>query len=229
MHAPHPAGLALLAVGALTTGALAGDATWPFDLETTGGDVVWTSSTPIDAGAGRYRFEYLIQMAEADGTVSGFPIGTIDILEMIPPEVLSDVGYAQGPAPVVVWNSSIAAPEPPDSPAVTADVQIFVDAAGFAHMSMTNVELGTTMVDVGPPFGVVSVTATRIQMAGSIFADAIEITSDLNDDCVVDTADLGVLIAQFGTDAEQSDLNDDNVVDTADLGLLISEFGAVCE
>ncbi len=220
---------ALLAIGCIASDSQGADATWPFDLETTGQDVVWTSTTPIDTTAGRYRFEYLITMAEADGTVGGFPIGTIDILEMLPPEQVSDVGYAQGPAPVVVWNSSIVAPEPPDSPAVTADVQIFVDAAGFAHMSMTNVVLGTTAIDVGPPFGLVSVTATRIQMSGSIFADAIEITSDLNDDCVVDTADLGLLIAQFGSDAEQSDINDDDIVDTADLGLLISEFGSVCE
>ncbi len=221
-----------LALTSITCGAsavLAGsDAVWPFDLETTGGDVTWDSDSPIDATAGRYRFEYLITMAEADGTVGGFPIGTIDILDMLPPELISDVGYAQGPAPVIVWNSHIDAPEPPASPAVSADIQITVDASGFAHMSMTNVTLGTTMVDIGPPFGVVSVTATRIQMSGQIFADAYELTSDLNGDCVVDTADLGLMIAQFGSDDEQGDINDDDVVDTADLGILISQFGDVC-
>lgn len=224
-----------LAVTATTTlgccfgDALAGsDAVWPFDLETTGNDVTWDSDSPIDPAAGRYRFEYVITMAEADGTVGGFPIGTIDILDLIPPEMLSDVGFAQGPAPVVVWNSHIDAPEPPNSPAVSADIQISVDAAGFAHMSMTNVTLGTTMIDVGPPFGVVAVTATRVQMSGQVFADAIEITSDLNGDCVVDAADLGLMIAQFGTDDEQGDINDDDIVDAADLGILIGEFGDAC-
>jgi len=221
--------LAACAMSACSAAALAGaDAVWPFDLETTGDDVTWDSDTPIDANAGRYRFEYIITMAEADGTVSGFPIGTIDILEMIPPEMLSDVGYAQGPAPVIVWNSHIDAPEPPDSPAVSADIQITVDANGFAHMSMTNVTLGTTMIDVGPPFGVVAVTATRIQMAGTVTAETHAFASDLNGDCVVDTADLGLIIAQFGTDNEQGDINDDDVVDTADLGLLISQFGLTC-
>ncbi len=52
--------------------------------------------------------------------------------------------------------------------------------------------------------------------------------SDLNGDGVVDTADLGALIAQFGTPGTGADLNNDNIVDTADLGILIGEFGAIC-
>ena len=51
---------------------------------------------------------------------------------------------------------------------------------------------------------------------------------DLNDDSVVDTADLGILIAQFGTSGPAADLNDDGVVDTADLGILIAAFGQPC-
>ena len=52
--------------------------------------------------------------------------------------------------------------------------------------------------------------------------------ADLNDDGVVDTADLGILIGQFGTAGPAADINGDGVVDTADLGLLIGAFGAVC-
>jgi len=213
----------------LSTRALAGtDVTWPFSLETSGQDVSWVSTSAVDPAATRYRFEYVITMAEADGLVGGLPVGPIDILGMIPPEQLNDVGYALGPAPVLVWDSGIVAPGPPESPAVTADVRITVDAAGFAHMSMTNVALGTTMIDLGPPFGVVPVTATRIQMSGDVLASAITLSGDLNNDCVVDTADLGQLIAQFGSNNEQGDINDDNVVDTADLGLLIGQFGLSC-
>jgi len=58
--------------------------------------------------------------------------------------------------------------------------------------------------------------------------DAITpLAGDINGDCIVDTADLGALIAQFGT-AGAADLNNDDVVDTADLGLLISAFGQTC-
>ena len=49
--------------------------------------------------------------------------------------------------------------------------------------------------------------------------------ADLNADGVVDTADLGTLIAQFGTPGSGADINNDGTVDTADLGILIAAFG----
>ncbi len=52
--------------------------------------------------------------------------------------------------------------------------------------------------------------------------------ADINDDNVVDTADLGALIAQFGTVGPSANLNGDDIVDTADLGILIAAFGSAC-
>jgi hypothetical protein len=49
---------------------------------------------------------------------------------------------------------------------------------------------------------------------------------DLNGDGAVDTADLGLLIGNFGSNNPATDINQDGIVDTADLGLLISNFGA---
>lgn len=49
---------------------------------------------------------------------------------------------------------------------------------------------------------------------------------DLNGDGIVDTADLGVLLSNFGTANQAADLNNDGIVDTADLGLLLANFGA---
>jgi len=54
------------------------------------------------------------------------------------------------------------------------------------------------------------------------------IAADINDDGLVDTADLGLLISAFGSGDSSVDLNNDGIVDTADLGLLIAEFGAAC-
>ena len=51
---------------------------------------------------------------------------------------------------------------------------------------------------------------------------------DLNGDGIVDTADLGVLLGQFGTANSLADINGDGVVDTADLGILIGAFGTSC-
>lgn len=47
--------------------------------------------------------------------------------------------------------------------------------------------------------------------------------ADLNDDDVVDGADLGILLGAWGTDGV-GDLNDDGAVDGADLGVLLGEW-----
>ena len=55
-----------------------------------------------------------------------------------------------------------------------------------------------------------------------------ECVGDINGDGTIDTADLGVLISNFGQLSIQADLNGDGIVDTADLGLLIGVFGLDC-
>jgi len=53
--------------------------------------------------------------------------------------------------------------------------------------------------------------------------------SDINNDNVTDTADLGIVIAQFGVPGNSdADINGDGVVDTADLGIVIATFGVQC-
>ena len=53
------------------------------------------------------------------------------------------------------------------------------------------------------------------------------LVGDLNNDGVVDTADLGILIGAFGTADPIADINGDGIVDTADLGILIAAFGSM--
>lgn len=50
-------------------------------------------------------------------------------------------------------------------------------------------------------------------------------SGDLNGDCAVGGADLGVLLAAWGTGDCVADLNSDGVVDGADLGSLLSQWG----
>jgi len=52
--------------------------------------------------------------------------------------------------------------------------------------------------------------------------------TDLNGDGVTDSADLGILIANFDTRNPDLDLNGDKQIDTADLGILIANFGQPC-
>ncbi|MCB9848620.1 MAG: hypothetical protein H6814_09425 [Phycisphaeraceae bacterium] len=51
------------------------------------------------------------------------------------------------------------------------------------------------------------------------------VVADLNNDGVVDTADLGQMLGAFGTSSRIADINGDCEVDTADLGILLSNFG----
>ncbi|MCB9837759.1 MAG: hypothetical protein H6813_00330 [Phycisphaeraceae bacterium] len=63
---------------------------------------------------------------------------------------------------------------------------------------------------------------------GSSMADATaRCVGDLNGDLVVDTADLGILLSQFGMSGS-ADLNNDGAVDTADLGILLAQFNTTC-
>ncbi len=65
--------------------------------------------------------------------------------------------------------------------------------------------------------------------AGAAYiTDTFYCPSDLNNDGVIDTADLGILIGAFGSNGPQGDINCDVSVDTADLGILIGEFGSAC-
>ena len=54
------------------------------------------------------------------------------------------------------------------------------------------------------------------------------INGDLNEDGIVDTADLGGLVGSFGGGGPFGDLNGDGTVDTADLGILLGVFGQGC-
>jgi hypothetical protein len=47
---------------------------------------------------------------------------------------------------------------------------------------------------------------------------------DLDGSGVVDGADFGLLLAEFGTNDAAADLNDDGIVDGADVGLLLANW-----
>ncbi len=73
----------------------------------------------------------------------------------------------------------------------------------------------------GPRLASADVTSLRYDIEIRLVREI----ADLNTDGVIDTADLGLLIANFGLQGTNFDLNADGIIDTADLGLLISVFG----
>lgn len=57
---------------------------------------------------------------------------------------------------------------------------------------------------------------------GDGFGNACD--ADLNDDCVVNAADLGLFRSEFFTADPEADLNSDGVVNAVDLGILRGLF-----
>ena len=58
--------------------------------------------------------------------------------------------------------------------------------------------------------------------------DEPELPGDFNGDCVVDGADFGDLLSQWGNANSPADLNGNGTVDGADVGLLLALFGDTC-
>jgi len=89
----------------------------------------------------------------------------------------------------------------------------------------SSVAIGHLNADGNPDLAV----ANRISDNVSVLLNQCPVATspaDLNGDGVVDGADLGLLLGQWGTDGP-ADLNNDGVVDGADLGLLLGAWGPV--
>jgi len=116
------------------------------------------------------------------------------------------------------------------------DITVFQDGAAIFTGHNAAAELFDLGESATPPSGIDLINLANFQTdpgaGGDVIFDnfALWITcpEDLNNDGTIDTADLGLLIGQFGTAGPEADLNGDGVVDTADLGLLIGQFGATC-
>jgi hypothetical protein len=204
-----------------------GGETWSFDLTTTGNDVFWTSPTAVDNDAPRYEGTYEITLVEVTGTWMGFPIGPIDVTDEIPEEDRTGTDIADGPPPIVLLDDSLVYPDPLEDPSLAADVLIYLDADGFGQMEITDVFLGT--VEVDSDFGTITIQITSVRVAGTVSVKPLGPLGDLNNDGVVDGADLLILLSAWGEcddpDECPADLNEDGVVDGGDLLILLSNWG----
>jgi hypothetical protein len=219
------ASVALAAASAASAGTTE---TWNFDLSTGGEDVFWMSPTAVDPAAFRYDASFEITTVEATVSFLGSPI-TVDVTNDIDPMLRMGMASAAGPAPIVIVDQFIASPPPPETPSVSGNIRIELDAAGFGMASATNVMLGTVTQNI-PPFGEVTVPLTNIRFAGTIEVTAVLTPpQDLDGDGVVGASDLAQLIGSWGAcDPElpcPADFDGDGEVGASDLAALIGQWG----
>ena len=115
----------------------------------------------------------------------------------------------------------------------TANLASFIDATNngatgtFAGFPLTqDLVAGTTYYICVGQYS----TTTTVTVAGSLNISGPEgnpCDGDFNGDGVRDGADLGALLAAWGTSG--ADLNGDGLTDGADLGALLAVFGTACQ
>jgi hypothetical protein len=184
--------LAAVAVAALASSpALADDtATWPFDITTHGEDVHWVSPSAINNTGDFYVVTNHTTQVVVTVKYLYFNFD-VDITDQIPPEYLNGTITLQGPPPIVAVNQNIVYPLPPDPPSVKAHMVIGLNAGGYGFADVTNIYFGQAKVDLGPPWGIVTVDIKAIRMVGSVTATAYMYRAgDTNCDGAVDGGDI---------------------------------------
>jgi hypothetical protein len=102
-----------------------------------------------------------------------------------------------GPAPIVFVDSAIAYPEPPEDPGIAGVLEIGINGSGFGYASFTDVTLGDLTVDLGSPFGTVTVELTSVRIVGDVTVEPILLPEDLTGDGAVNTDDLFQLLGAW--------------------------------
>ena len=131
--------------------------------------------------------------------------------------------------PMFEWNASLFA----DEYTIEISTDPLFNSIEYAQAGITSTG-HIVPLSVLPPCEIYYARITASNAFGQTIATVdpcpftMTLSADLNDDGVVDTADLGGLVGSFGSSGSFGDINGDGVVDTADLGLLLGQFGADC-
>ena len=203
---------------------------WPYDLTTSGEDVFWTSQTAVATDAWLYYGTYEITLLEVTVSYQGMSFGPFDVTDQIDPNDQSGEDDYDGPPPFTIYDDHVRYPDEPDPVTFEADVLMYVDADGYGQIEITNVVLGTAVVDLGWPFGEVETQVETVRVAGTLTATPLY-PGDVDGDHDVDLADLSALLAAYETCAGDAnydpaaDFDDSGCVDLADLAQLLAYYG----
>lgn len=188
------------ACGLLLGGAARADqpTTWTFDVQTTGQDVFWTSPTAVNNTAQLYKMTYNITQLVVRVRYLIFDFD-VDVTDQIPPEQRSQSGLYDGPPPLVVLDTDLPYPPPPDPPSLSAHLRISLDEAGYGHADATDVYLGEGDIEI-PGIGYVHVQLRAIHLAGTLTALPLWF-GDVNCDNVINPFDIDPFILALTDEA----------------------------
>ena len=212
----------------IVTSTVAGTVVWNFsESVNSGGEIHWTSPTSVDPNADQYEYIYDISYIGADIEFLGTIWGPFDVTDQIDPKLRHGEGIQDGPAPILLANMPIEADADGDGDLdVSAYVVMQLSELGRGQMDVTDVFLGTIVVDMGWPFGEQEVQIVTVYMDGSIQLTPISLPcpGDTNDDGVINVTDLLNAIANWGNSGE-GDINGDGIVDVSDILGMVAAWG----
>ena len=213
------------AIGLLSSTALGSGSdfeSWDFSLSSSGEDIYWTSPTAVRTDGELYRSYFTLNSVQVDVVWNGFGIDGIDVTDQIPAEDLFEEGEAAGPPPLEFGSSSVNVP-----PTIAFDVFLVMNADGETIYRMSNILLGTAVVDI-PIFGEQTVQLTAIYLNCSLDMEVIGsfCQADVDGSGSVDVNDLLMVIGEWGcTGTCAADITGDGTVNVQDLLELIASWG----
>ena len=197
--------------------------TWPIYFETTGGDVLWTSPTTVDASATNYNINASVTTLAVDVSFGFLSVPDIDVSDQLPS--LAFGGSVPGPCPVDGGSTTINQP-----PTIAFDVAVGLDVSGGGYLDLTDVELGTATVTI-PFFGEQTVQIDRLKIGLNMAVTpdfTVPCPADLDGDGVVGVNDVLQILRVYGASGPDGDVNGDGVAGVDDLLAILNVFGSVC-
>jgi Dockerin type I domain len=192
----------------------------------------FVASKVSDNGDGTWHYEYAIQNVTSDRCARGFTVPAPDGSNPSTIGFHDTFSHSGEPFSTADWSTSVAGESVSWTTSTYAQNQNanalrFGTMYNFRFDAATPPTSGTAEialfkpVTAGSPATVATVTVPVPSAPPSVFGD-------LNDDGVVDAADLAIVLGAWGTDGGTSgaDLNGDGIVDGADLSLLLGAWDA---
>jgi hypothetical protein len=214
--------------GCLMTGGDYGQ--WTVDVQTFGEDVSWVSPSTVRTDAAFYERYHNVTTINAWVSYLGFEFGPFDVTYMI--EDSDGEGLCFSPLPCTYATEFFVTPEPPGDLAVKFDFLTSMDINGYLVVEVENIEFGTSVYDLGWPFGEVVVDVEGIGIIADITVTASDdlCVGDVTGDGVVNTDDVLAVIGGWGECASGAetcpgDATLDWIVDVSDLLWVIGQFG----